>query len=286
MGLFNGYLKEGKGVEKDAPKPIRPIYFFELFFRKFSKMVQLNLLFLGTTFPLWAILYYVGSFLLTNLSGDQASFATALSSMAQILMNPLTIVVLLLLCFLLGPSTAGATYILMNFANENPVFLCSDYFETFRKNFKQASFLMMFNVIATVSVLITWLVPTVQPYSQIPAIAMLNYFKYPILFVYLAIIFANFYAYSIMVKFKLKLVDIIKNSFIFSLGRLPWNILIFAVLAGILLLASLNYLIGMLAFILILYSLCGFLVVFSVYPTIEKYMLLPVQNKNEENSDF
>ena len=47
MGLFTkNYSKPGKGVEKDEQQK-RPFFlFFELFFAKFWKMIQLNLLYL------------------------------------------------------------------------------------------------------------------------------------------------------------------------------------------------------------------------------------------------
>lgn len=285
MGLFNGYLKEGKGVEKDAPKPIRPIYFFELFFRKISKMIQLNLLFIFTTLPFWAILYFLGSYFVSNAGGDTEAFSNALSVMAQVTVHPLSIIVLLLLGFLLGPSTAGATYILMNYANEMPVFLCSDYFEAFKKNFKQASLLMMLNIAVGLSTFITWFVPLIPAYAKNPQIATLKLFQIPSLAVFLVLVFANFFAYSIMVKFEMKLIDIIKNSFIFALGRLPQSILIFALVLGICFLAFTNFLVGMLVLVLLLYALCGFLVVFSVYPTIEKYMLIPAQKLSQDKTE-
>ena len=100
-------------------------------------------------------------------------------------------------------------------------------------------------------------------------------------------IFVNFYAYSIMVKFEMKLLDLIKNSFLFALGRLPWNIITFALIAVLCYFTFVNYVIGMLVLILILYALCGFLVVFSVYPTIEKYMIIPakkIENEAETNT--
>lgn len=287
MGLFNGYLKEGKGVEKDAPKPIRPIYFFELFFRKFTKMIQLNLLFMCTTLPFWIVLYFLGNFLISSLSGNMESFSNALAVIAQVVVNPMSLIILLLLCFLLGPSTAGATNILMSYANELPVFLCSDYFEHFKKNFKQASILMMLNVFAGLSTFITWLLPIVPLYAQNPSISQLAIFRIPTLAVLLLMIFVNFYAYSIMVKFEMKLLDIIKNSFLFALGRLPWNIITFALIAVLCYFTFVNYVIGMLVLILILYALCGFLVVFSIYPTIEKYMIIPakkIENEAETNT--
>ena len=54
FGLFN-YSKPGPGVDKNAPKKKRFFLFFELFFRKFWKLIQLNLLFLVCCIPIVTI---------------------------------------------------------------------------------------------------------------------------------------------------------------------------------------------------------------------------------------
>ena len=279
MGLFNGYLREGKGVDKDAPKPIRPIYFFELFFRKFSQMIKLNLLFFVTTIPIWFILFMVGSFALSNMAENQ--FVPMLGVITQIVVNPISIIVLLALCFLIGPSTAGATYVLVNFATEMPVFLTSDYFEHFKKNIKQSSLLMMINVFALISLFLTWIIPVLPGYNQLESIKLFYILRYPSLIVFIILMFINFYANTIMVLFNMRFVDIIKNSILFALGKLPLNVLILvlSLLPAILLSNFFNSTILIICFVLILYSFSGFVVVYSIYPTIEKYMLIPAKEK-------
>lgn len=54
FGLFN-YSKPGPGVDKNAPKKKRFFLFFELYFRKFWKLIQLNLLFLVCCIPIVTI---------------------------------------------------------------------------------------------------------------------------------------------------------------------------------------------------------------------------------------
>ena len=43
LGLFGNYDKPGPGVDKDEPKKAAPVRFFEILWRKLSKLVQLNL---------------------------------------------------------------------------------------------------------------------------------------------------------------------------------------------------------------------------------------------------
>ncbi len=58
MSLFNtltGYNKPGPGIEKNRPKKKRFFLFFELYFRKFTKLVLLNLLYLVCCLPIITI---------------------------------------------------------------------------------------------------------------------------------------------------------------------------------------------------------------------------------------
>ena len=48
---FGNYAKEGKGVSKNEPKKRSLFAFFELFFRKFWRLIKLNLLYLLACIP-------------------------------------------------------------------------------------------------------------------------------------------------------------------------------------------------------------------------------------------
>lgn len=54
FGLFD-YSKPGKGVRKDEPVKPRFLLFWELFFRKFWKLIQLNLLYVAFCLPIVTI---------------------------------------------------------------------------------------------------------------------------------------------------------------------------------------------------------------------------------------
>ncbi len=54
MGLFNNYMKEGKGVSKDEKTP-RLILFFQIFFRKFWNLIIINLLYVLFCLPVVTI---------------------------------------------------------------------------------------------------------------------------------------------------------------------------------------------------------------------------------------
>jgi uncharacterized membrane protein YesL len=54
FGLFD-YSKPGKGVDKNAPQKKRFFHFFELYFRKFWKLIALNLMYLLFCIPIVTI---------------------------------------------------------------------------------------------------------------------------------------------------------------------------------------------------------------------------------------
>ncbi len=54
MGLFNNYMKEGKGVGKEEKTP-RFLLFFQIFFRKFWNLVMLNMLYVLFCIPIVTI---------------------------------------------------------------------------------------------------------------------------------------------------------------------------------------------------------------------------------------
>ncbi len=55
MGLFNDYMREGRGVDKAPDNRPRIVVFFDIFFRKFWSLVKINLLFIVACLPVVTI---------------------------------------------------------------------------------------------------------------------------------------------------------------------------------------------------------------------------------------
>ncbi len=274
MGLFRAQLKEGKGVYKETMRPIRPLYFFQIFGRKFWKMIQMNLLYVVMTLPIWVVvglLVFNDSFI-RNLSVEfLGSFLYMLS------------LVFIIFSFLIGPATAGMTYILKSFATETPVFQFSEFFEQFKKNFKQSTLCSLITGFFLLSFSITLMHGDTAMVGN--SKTTLSVMRLPLFMVNLILVFINYYAYSIMVMFRLKFSQLMKNSFIFALAKLPLNLLIIFIVGLVSYFAYRYLVIGFILNIVILYAFCGFLVVFSVYPTIEKHMLIPAQKLENESQN-
>lgn len=272
MGLFQSYQKEGKGVDKNRMRPIRPLYFFEIFFRKFWKLMQLNLVYVGLTVPIWIVL---AMFLFSDTMMNNFSLAYVGDFLYMLAL------VFLVFSPVIGPATAGMTYVLKSYATETPVFQFSDFFEQFKKNFKQATLMTIINGLFLLSFSFTLIHGNSS--LVVNSAANLGALQLPFAILLMLLIFINYYAFSIMVMFQMKFMDIIKNSLIFALAKLPLNLLVLFLVCAISYVSFRYMVVGMIVTVLLLYALCGFIIVFSVYPALEKHMLIPAYNREAED---
>ena len=228
FGFFD-YSKPGKGVEKDEPQKPRFLYFWELFFRKFWKLIQLNLLYVASC----------------------------------------------LLIFTVGPATAGFTYVLRNLANEQPVFLISDFFDGFKNNAKQS---IAYSVIMAAALMM--LVMSIRFYYLNIEHAPWMYIPFSICVVLLLLlVFMSFYTMIMIVTLDLKLSSILKNAAILSIVCLKTNFITLFFIAVILIAVYMFPVIGALLTILIIPAMCGFIICFNMFPLIKKYAVDPYHEK-------
>ena len=278
MGIFfNSYNKPGKGIDPDAPQKRSFFRFFDIFFRKFWHFGKTNLLYTLALIPTFIILVMLMIFPVSTVMGE-ADQGAELFIVAIILVN------LYISMWGAGPGTAGRTYIMRNFAREEHAWLWSDFKDSFKTNFKQSLAVFVIDIIAAALFYIAIVV-----YSQMPGLlGALKYAIYMIIFVYTMM---HFYIYPMMVTFELSLKDLYKNALLFALCKLPVNILVIVILlfiqVGLPVLAILyggTYYMLLLFLILMLemvvtQAFSAFLVNFSVYPAIKKYMLDVMEKK-------
>ena len=265
MGLISNmfnYSKPGPGVEKDQQKKRRFFLFFELFFRKFWKLIQLNLLYL-----LFWIPPLVAGTLLTERNAVLAYLAFFFVG-----------------TFTAGPATAGAVYVLRNFATETPVFLVSDFFDQFKRNYKQAAAAFLINALALFACYSAY-----QFYGGQMDLGIFNFvFRVLVLIMTLLVLFETFHVFVMIVTVDLKLKDIFKNCFLFAFLNLVRNFcsLLFGV--GFLWLEFLFYPLSMFIFPFIGMTLPLFIITFNAYPVIKQYVIDPyyaMQDQGQEDSD-
>lgn len=269
MGLFgNSFTKPGKGVSKEEAAKRN---YFDMAGRHFFDFVKINLLFFAVNIILFAAaIWFAFPYLY-----EYEKFIDLLLTQQNVLLPPLPFVPFMFM----GPTIAGLTYVLRNWARQEHSFMFSDFFEHAKKNFGQG---LLMSVINTVFLYAALNAALFYAKTSISASAVLI-----ILAVVLALwAMTNFYTYTIMVTFKMNLLHIIRNSMIFVLAKLPQNlfflIMIFAV--HLLLLWFVLPVWGILM-VVVLIALTGFTTNYYAWHVIEKYMM-PKDDTDKDESVF
>ncbi len=286
-----GYMKEGKGVEKRNPDDPRILVFFELLFRKFGRLIQLNLLYIVCCIPTFLVMMLLSGLLsarITNACAPvlaqimglaapdmaNAEFSTTIATLDIGVRAVISFVVAIM--WGMGPVTAGFTYILRNYAREEHAWMLSDFFGKTKQNFGQALVVWIVDLLAFVILTTAFLFYFAQS-------GLLHYMSYIILSVAIIYTAMHFYIYQCMITFKLSIKDVFKNSAIFALVEGPKNLLLEFILLFVHLvlpyMAALNgwpvwfWLIFIVLELFVLIAASGFTVNFWVYPVLEKYII-------------
>ncbi len=281
FGLFGNFDKPGPGVSKDEPPKAAPIRFFEILFRKFGKLVQANLIFILPTIIVAALMVALYMFP-THVILDMPSSDGALK------LDAWAMYVVPLPLILLSPFVAGLTFISRNFAREEHAFVWSDFWDAVKNNWKYfllngvvlyfAYFILSFSMIYYYN----------SAYQE-----KLYYVPFWLcIIVSLILLFAQYYLPVIFITFDLKFRQAFKNALIFTLAGLWRNLLLTIILGAIVILIigvipvmPLTIAILLFLAVFIFFSFCSFLINFTIYPVIDRYMIQPYQRKLEEEKE-
>lgn len=277
FGLFGNYDKPGPGVSKDEPPKAAPIRFFEVFGRKFSKLVQLNLIFMIPTLVALVLMFLIYLF--------PTHFAMSLSGGA-VTIDAWTTFVVPLPLILLSPFMAGLTFVTRNFAREEHAFVWSDFWDAVKGNWKY--FLLNGAICYFV---FTILMFSIIYYYYMSAATWFYYIPLWLCVVFaIFFLFAQYYLPVMFVTFDLKFTHAYKNAFIFTLAGFGRNILLTVIFAALLtvflMLPPLNIVVlfYVLIFVFLLFSFISYLVNFTVYSIIDRYLIQPFQRMQEKTA--
>ncbi len=285
--------RDGKGVPDDE-KPL-VLNFFNVpkfIFRKFSKMLSVNLLCLPLAIiPILAVFIFFNGDKMTaqtNLVYSTVYGANIYSNTpaTQVLLgvfglqNQLPVVnfrmvviyaiLAIVLIAIWGPLNTGIAYCSRSLVRGEPVFVLSDCWYAIKKNLKQGLFIGAFDVLC-IFVLGFDLIYTENWMfgGVILALAVIYFFM-------------RFYVYQMMITFDLKFTKILKNALIFTAVGLPRNMIMVAwmllfIIVNVLLFWLLGYLnmsvIAVMIAVFYIFGTGAILSAYSAYPVIEKYMI-------------
>ena len=299
--------RDGKGVyERESRKPTLK-FFFVLLKRKFTQLVQLNLLMLPMLIPILTVvcLYLFGSKTTTisesiyvplhgittilpspSLTGvaDLAGLQMELPGFIPPWMYIVMIACILFLAITFGWQNAGAHYVLRGLFRGDAVFVFSDYFYAIKRNFKQAFFLGLVDFACSAVLIIDFIFFFFRTGSF-----GADFMYFSIFAIGLIYLIMRFYLYHLMVTFDLSIFNILKNSLIFAALGIKRNLM---ALLGLILLIGFHLLLIFTLFpmgisiplvlpLFYILSICGFIATYAAFPVIDQYMIAPYQSVSE-----
>ena len=224
FGLFD-YSKPGKGVDKNGPQKKRFFHFFELYFRKFWKLITLNMLYVLFCIPIVTI----------------------------------------------GPATAAMTYILKNYTMERPVFLWSEFWEAFKKNWKQGFLMGLIDAVL-------FIVSIVSCRFYYASVETNSFFYVPLVLVlsltFVALL-ASMYMFIMIPILDMKFKPMLKNALLLSVLGIKTNILTALFVAALSILMFLFFPITLLVALVLFFSTVWFIMTFNSFQYVEKYIIDP-----------
>lgn len=230
MGLFNpNYSKPGPGVSKDEPRREGLGRFYQILVRKFWDLIKLNLLYIVTLIPTFAVVFILSGMIsnrlgisaddFIKLGGEGISPLTAARvSVTTDLVIRFYISALFAILWGGGPVTAGFVFILRSFLWEEHVFLASDYFGHIKSNLRQTIIVWIIDVIAFVLLCYAYFF-----YGSSPGV--IYYGKYVVLVIAFFYTMLHLYLYHLLVTYKLTIGKLYRNSALFAISALPFSVI-------------------------------------------------------------
>ncbi|HEY8422813.1 MAG TPA: DUF624 domain-containing protein [Thermoclostridium sp.] len=281
FGLFD-YTREGPGVPKDAPPKSRFRIFFEVLGRKFWNIVKVNMLFGIFNIPAIIFLAVFAGYLQLLLTQNAGLSPEDMVSNLFFGTIPLMSIFICLPLITVGPAQAGMTYILRNYSREEHAFIWGDFKEHALKNFKQSMIVGLINTVFTVLVILDIYFYLNFRTDNLLIVAASAF----IIVAFVIFMMMSMYIYPMMVTFDLTIKQLYKNAFLFAIMKFFPNLLILVVIFVLLFFSFYYPVIGYILFIFITMGLISFITNFYVYSKIDKYMIQPVkETNNEDNGD-
>lgn len=266
MGLFgSNYENSGVGISKNAPKKKGIFRFFELYFRKFWKLLEVNLL-----YSVFFIPVLLGAYAFLGVSNANVS------------------TVMLAVCFIafilvIGPATAGMFKILRNYTLEKHSFILTDFKKAFAENYKKSFVLGLIDTLIILSVS-----AAVYVYPQLAKAYDNKMIYIPFVIcvsIAVVVMIMNFYAFLMIVATDISFKNIIKNSLALACVELKKSLLTFVITIIIIavFVVAIMYNLSFLFLIpFIPAAHIAFIICFNCYPVVQKYVINPFYEQRGE----
>lgn len=277
FGMFD-YTKPGKGVSKEDLDKSGIALYFDILWRRLGKIIAVNIFFLIASIPAIIVSLFLSAVLITYLGAF--SGVPIGPGEASVLRYYLTAVMLLLTGT--GSASAAMSYVLRKYVNDTHSWVWSDFVDALKENFLQGTLAYIIN-----TVLFCVLSMALMYYSFLVKGAMSVFFTAVMIIISVIFMMSVMYVYQIMASVKLKLKDVYRNALLLTLGRLPVNIMAFAVTAAFIYVLNLIITIPIVLAVvpLIFYSIIVFTQIFITNNTVNKYLIEPSEKKEQQSGE-
>ena len=220
-GMINNfyYGKAGRAdYTPDQMPTTRVQLFFEMLRIHFSGLFGMNLAYLLFCLP--AIAWAMLNLLTLNAQVELGSSPEVLGGFVQ------AFLVIMIPCLgLCGVGAPGLMYVMRNWARDQHAFTLSDFKDHIKGNWKQGLCVGLINGFMTLTAYVGYIFYGQQSAQSIA-------FVVPQMLTLMLCLFwwmINMVIYPMMVTYDMKLIQLIRNSAIIVLARLPWALLIFVI---------------------------------------------------------
>ncbi len=263
MGLFN-FSKEGAGVSKDLYETPMQI-FFGVLFRKFWKFVKISLMHFVSTIPLWGLLFIV----VTDDVVTRVSMHSLLFMIISIIGCPLF--------------NTGFAYVLRNFSRQRHAWIFHDLIKNIKKNIKQSLALLVLDIIMAIMAFSCYVFYGNPELSGGMFFSILSVFY---IFIFAVYFMMHYFIYTIMVTFDMKFGEIIRNSFLLTIIKLPRNVGITLLLFIIgYFIFGFGHVFGAVLSALFFSAFANYIATFNAVSLVDKH-LMPIEDDEEEDTEF
>lgn len=184
-----------------------------------------------------------------------------------------------------GPAVAAMTQVMRKFTIGEPIFVFHEFKNAFKKNFKQSFFLGIFDIGLIVLIIfnLDFYAAAFQE-GQGAENKLLLALSLSMAFI---IYMMHFYIYPQIVALKLKMSQIIKNSFILMVAGIKRSVSAFFATAALVILMVLGFPYSVVALPLVPAAWMSFIATFCAYPVIQKYIVDPYyEARGEKNPEY
>lgn len=292
--------KKGAG-KKDMDSPRNLKFFFKLLGMEFSRIFHVNLMFIVGNFPIIFLLIGMAGFFNDTAVAARSSLYPAVVGMTEASVSPLsaalfgvhgaqlpqsvqtttTLVFFILgalLLFTIGPVTCGLTRIMRSVVKGEPIFFFRDFFETIKKNWRQALIMGFIDGVFLIVIVYDILFFKAQvDYANSSFVSGIMFWSS--IFIAFCYLIMRMYIYPMLITFRLSIPKILKNAFVFVFLGLGRNVLALLAIASVIIfnfmIAIVFLPIGLILPMFLTFGMIMYIMTYTAWPKIDDVMIKP-----------